>query len=83
MGKYDNDIRRWKSIISQNRRRIRDLFSQRHTEAAPALGEVRSQVSFLRYQSQRLLKFVKDYQRRDRSITAQAPNLRERARNSG
>ena len=65
MGKYDNDIRRWKSIISQNRRRIRDLFSQRHTEASPTFGEVRSQVSFLRYQSQRLLKFVKDYQRRD------------------
>ena len=67
MGKYDKDIRRWRSIIGDNKRRAIALFKRRHRHEELEPAEVRSEISFLRAQSRRLTKFIRDYRRRDLS----------------
>lgn len=66
MGKFAADIQRWKKAITENKQRALALYESRHSETGPALPEVRSQVSFLRSQAERLEKFVRDYRRRER-----------------
>ena len=58
--KFAADIQRWKKAITQNKQRALALYENRHRETGPALPEVRSQVSFLRPQADRLEKFIRD-----------------------
>lgn len=67
MGKFDKDIRSWRTRIAENKRRVLALFRQRHQQEDASLAEVRGEVSFLRAQSARLRKFIDDYRRRDRT----------------
>jgi hypothetical protein len=64
MGRYDRDIRAWRDVISKNKARAVALFKSRHSTADPEVSDVRSEISFLRAQSERLQQFIRDYRRR-------------------
>lgn len=65
MGKYEKDIRAWRATVAKNRARALALFNRRHASDNQRLTEVRTEISLLHAQSNRLMQFIRDFRRRD------------------